>query len=145
MSERIRAARIDVRLHLEANGDESLLLDAGQIRQVVSNLLQNALDAFDACVTDERILELVARIDEDRNLILKVHDTGGGVSPELESRLFDPFITTKPDRLGLGLTISRWIVESHGGRLWFERLPEGGTLFLVTVPQLGEQEAHHGR
>jgi two-component system sensor histidine kinase DctS len=144
MSDQIRAARADVRLNLEASVGESLLLDVGQIRQVVSNLLQNAVDAIDPSVANERLLELSTRIDEQRSLIFEVRDTGGGISSELESCLFDPFITTKSDRLGLGLMISRSIVEAHGGLLWFERVPGGGTRFLLTLPRFAEQEGSDG-
>jgi C4-dicarboxylate-specific signal transduction histidine kinase len=93
VSEQIRAVRADVRLNLHASAAEGQRLDVGQMRQVISSLLQNAVDAFDSSLTVDRILELSTRIDEHHNLILEVRDNGRGISRDLEASLFHPFIT----------------------------------------------------
>ena len=65
---------------------------------------------------------------------VSVTDTGSGIPPEIAARLFQPFVTTKPDGMGIGLSISRTIVEAHGGRLWLEPNPAGGSAFHFTLP-----------
>jgi two-component system sensor kinase FixL len=65
---------------------------------------------------------------------ISVADTGPGVPPGVAARLFQPFVTTKADGMGIGLSVCRTIVESHGGRLWMEPNPDGGSLFHFTVP-----------
>ena len=77
---------------------------------------------------------MVATREADDDMVeISVADTGSGLAPDVARRLFQPFVTTKPHGMGVGLSISRTIVESHGGRLWVERNPEGGTIFRLTV------------
>jgi two-component system, LuxR family, sensor kinase FixL len=65
---------------------------------------------------------------------VSVADTGPGVSADIRARLFDPFVTTKKSGLGIGLSVCRLIIEAHGGRLWAEDNPAGGTIFRFTIP-----------
>jgi two-component system sensor kinase FixL len=67
---------------------------------------------------------------------ISVADTGSGIAPEIAEKLFQPFITTKRQGMGVGLSISRTIIESHGGRLWAEPNPGGGTIFRLTIKSL---------
>jgi two-component system sensor kinase FixL len=76
---------------------------------------------------------------------VKITDTGTGISPEVASQLFQPFVTTKPHGLGVGLSISRTIVESHGGRITVEPNPRGGTIFRFTVRAVSQEELRDDR
>jgi C4-dicarboxylate-specific signal transduction histidine kinase len=80
---------------------------------------------------------------EARGVVVTVRDNGGGVSPEVMGRLFDPFFTTKQLGLGMGLAISRSIVEAHGGSLSAELNPDRGMTFRMTLPTVAEAEAKH--
>jgi two-component system, LuxR family, sensor kinase FixL len=76
--------------------------------------------------------------------IVKVVDTGTGIASEIADQLFQPFITTKSQGLGVGLSISRTIVESHGGRIWVEANPAGGTIFCFSLRAVSEEDVHNG-
>jgi signal transduction histidine kinase len=107
--------------------------DRIQIEQVVLNLLRNAIDAM-ADVPGRRELVLsIARVD-DSAIELAVRDTGRGMTPAVAERVFDPFFSTKPTGLGMGLSISRSIVEAHQGRLLVSPNAAGGATFRVTLP-----------
>ncbi|HMF14437.1 MAG TPA: ATP-binding protein, partial [Gemmataceae bacterium] len=107
--------------------------DRIQIVQVLVNLVRNALEAMADIPKAAR--QLVLRTALEKNGIrLSVADTGSGLAPEIAERLFFPFHTSKPDGLGLGLAISRSIVEAHDGRIWAEPNRGGGTVFHFTLP-----------
>ena len=110
---------------------EPLMLDAdtGQLRQVAVNLLLNALDAMPGGGT----LEVVAK-REDSFAQFAINDTGTGIAPEVIPRLFEPFATSKETGLGLGLVISKRIVEDHGGKVRGFNRSEGGATFIVQLP-----------
>ncbi|WNG34447.1 hypothetical protein F0U61_13005 [Archangium violaceum] len=107
--------------------------DGVQLQQVVLNLVVNALDAVGSCPAGERQVWVRTRKLEDRAELL-VEDTGPGLSDEVLARLFEPFFTTKSKGLGMGLSISRSILEVHHGRLQAERRPGRGALFRCTLP-----------
>ncbi len=115
------------------------ICDRIQIQQVIINLVRNAIDAFvDEAAdtsrhTGERRVEIEARA-EDRHAVVSVRDTGPGIPLELRGRLFESFLTTKALGVGLGLPISRMIIESHGGRLWLEPQDGKGADFRFTLP-----------
>ncbi len=105
--------------------------DRVQVQQVLLNLLRNAVESM----ADQARRELVVSAEREAEFVrISVSDTGSGVPPEIAAQLFQPFVTTKPDGMGIGLSVCRTIVESHGGRLWTEANPGGGTLFHFTVP-----------
>ena len=74
-------------------------------------------------------------------LMISVADTGEGIAPEIASQLFQPFVTTKRHGMGIGLSISRTIIEAHGGRMWVEPNPDGGTVFRFTVGAVTREDA----
>ena len=103
--------------------------DRDHLKQVLLNLVVNALQAMGAGGT----LTLGARAERER-VTLVVADTGPGLAPDVLARVFDPYFTTKPGGLGLGLTIARRIAEAHGGALEVESRPGEGTRFLLSLP-----------
>jgi two-component system sensor kinase FixL len=106
-------------------------VDRVQIQQVLLNLIRNGVEAMQE--SPRRELSVQVRTAEAM-VQVTIADTGSGVSPEVAAQLFQPFITTKADGMGIGLSVCRTIVEAHGGRLWMEPNPGGGSLFHFTIP-----------
>jgi two-component system, NtrC family, sensor histidine kinase HydH len=131
---RARARQQQVRLTVETPGQAlPVSLDGGQFSTVLVNLLLNALDAM------PRGGELRVGLEADaRECRLRVRDTGPGIAPEIAGRLFTPFASTKPTGTGLGLSLSRRIVEEHGGTVTATNQPEGGACFTITLPRSAE-------
>lgn len=110
----------------------AVAVDRVQIQQVVANLLLNGAEALGAGA-NERVLSIVVSLHEDKAIEIAVRDSGRGLGASAEE-VFEPFFTTKPDGLGMGLAISRSIVEAHSGRLWATPNAERGTTFHFTLP-----------
>jgi len=114
-----------------------VLADKIEIEQVVLNLVRNAFDAMSDTAVGERKLTIrTSRLRSD-SIELAVCDTGQGLPAEDAEKLFDSFFTTKPDGLGIGLSLSRSIIKAHGGRLWAEPNPDCGATFRFTLPLKG--------
>ncbi|HJS44941.1 MAG TPA: PAS domain S-box protein [Rhizomicrobium sp.] len=111
-----------------------VLVDRIQIQQVILNLVRNAIEAMQG--GEQRELEVSTRWVDPETVEIAVRDTGPGIAPEIAENLFQPFMTTKPQGMGVGLSISRTIVEAHGGRLWAEPNPSGGTIFHLTLKSI---------
>ena len=109
-----------------------VLIDKVQIQQVVVNLIRNAIEAMEAC--HRRDLTISAKLIDQGVIVISIIDTGPGIAPEVAERLFQPFVTTKAQGMGVGLSICRSIVEAHNGRIWAAPNPDGGTIFRFTVP-----------
>jgi len=107
---------------------------AVQLQQVLANLLLNAADAMAEQPADRRRATIVLRDEGPDAVRLSVADTGPGIPAEMLAEVFQPFFTTKPGGLGLGLSLSRSIVEAHAGRLFAEAPPEGGSVFHIVLP-----------
>jgi two-component system sensor kinase FixL len=114
-----------------------VLVDKIQVQQVLLNLIRNAIEAVDSLARQE--VTVTARREGDM-VEVSVADTGAGLAPEAEAQLFRPFVTTKRGGMGVGLSICRSIVEAHGGRIWAEPYPGGGTIFRFTLLGLEEEE-----
>jgi signal transduction histidine kinase len=104
------------------------------LQQVVLNLVMNALEAMGAVAEGARILTIEVGWHGRHALRVAVRDSGTGVTDDDRDRIFDAFHTTKPLGIGMGLTISRSIVEAHGGRLWASPNDGPGTTFQFTLP-----------
>ena len=139
----VGAKEVGVRVRYEFGlGAERVVADRVQVQQVVLNLVRNAIDAMAEHPRRELVVSTAA-VDDEMALI-SVADTGPGVDETAAARLFQPFVTTKPSGMGVGLSISRTIVESHGGRIWTEPNPGGGAIFHFTLRLATDLEAQNG-
>jgi C4-dicarboxylate-specific signal transduction histidine kinase len=132
--------RHDVVLRTElAAEDRPVMGDRVQLQQVLLNLIINGVEAMREVTERERELRVSSTLVEPGTVLVAVEDTGTGLDPEVAERLFQPFFTTKPDGLGMGLVICRSIIEAHGGRLSLSpRAPHGADV-RFTVPSWAEQ------
>lgn len=117
---------------------DRVLVDRVPVQQVVLNLVRNGLDSMAG--RQRRELTVTTKGQGNGMVAVSVRDTGQGVSEEAAAKLFQPFMTTKPEGMGVGLSISRTIVEAHGGRIWTEPAPGGGAIFSFTL-RLASDEA----
>jgi two-component system sensor kinase FixL len=108
-----------------------VLVDKVQIQQVLLNLLRNAVEAMATSPRRELVISTAA--SDDDMIAISVADSGAGIAPEIASQLFQPFVTSKAQGMGVGLSICRTIVEAHGGRITVEANPSGGTIFRFTL------------
>jgi signal transduction histidine kinase len=129
--------RVQVRLRLAA-GLPCVVGDRVQLQQVLINLIMNAIEAMQTVNARPRQLNITSEAHTDCVLI-RVQDSGVGLDPEGANRVFEPYFTTKKHGIGLGLAISRTIVESHGGRLWTEPAAEGAK-FQFTLPVISQNK-----
>jgi two-component system sensor kinase FixL len=119
-----------------------VLADKIQVQQVILNLIRNAIEAMQE--TARRELTIATAEQPDSMVLISIADTGPGIAPEIAPQLFQPFVTSKPNGMGVGLSISRTIIEAHGGRLWAEPNPGGGTIFCLTLRALSKEELTDG-
>jgi signal transduction histidine kinase len=117
-----------------ASGLPSVLADRVQLQQVLLNLISNAIDAMRETGGRPRELRIRAQAIEPGNVLIAVADSGAGIDPKHDGRLFEAFFTTKANGMGLGLSICRSIIEAHGGRLWATRRNPHGSVFQFTLP-----------
>ena len=130
-----RGVRVTFQLDPRA---ELVLADKVQVQQVLINLLRNGIDATEE--SDRRELVITTRVAAGDTIAISVADTGSGVAPEVAEQLFQPFVTTKRQGMGVGLSISRTIIEAHGGEIWLEPNPGGGTIFHFTLRAVSKEE-----
>jgi two-component system sensor histidine kinase DctS len=127
---RRRLVRVDVALG--ADGPE-LRGDPVLLQQVVLNLLRNAMDAMAGTAPEARAIRVATAAGPD-GVTVSIADRGAGIPPEVREHLFQPFYTTKAEGMGMGLNICRSILELHGGRVWADPNPGGGTIFSFSIP-----------
>ncbi|MBN9553991.1 MAG: PAS domain S-box protein, partial [Alphaproteobacteria bacterium] len=128
----VGARELGIRFNFDVGEDvPGVLVDKIQIQQVLLNLMRNAIEAM--AESDVRELGVtIDRLGEDM-VQIDVADTGSGIRPDIAAQLFQPFVTSKRYGMGVGLSISRTIVEAHGGNLWAEPRTGGGTIFHMTL------------
>jgi C4-dicarboxylate-specific signal transduction histidine kinase len=114
--------------------DQPVIGDRVQLQQVLLNLILNGIEAMKAVTDRARELAVSSAITEPGSVLISVGDNGPGLDPAIAQRIFEPFVTTKPDGLGMGLSICRSIIDAHGGRLWVSPAVPRGTLFSFTLP-----------
>lgn len=130
-----------VRVRFELNPRVTFVLaDKVQIQQVLLNLIRNAIEAMED--SPRRELVIATTLAPNAMVEISVADTGAGISPEIAAQLFQPFITTKRHGMGVGLSISRTIIEAHGGAIASRPNPRGGTVFYFTLPAVSEEETN---
>jgi signal transduction histidine kinase len=108
--------------------------ERGQLELAFFNLIANAIEAMDTVAQRDRVLSIASRLDGSGHLLVTLEDSGTGIDPSHLDRIFEAFFTTKSGRAGLGLSICRKIIESHGGRLWAAARHPHGTAFFVQLP-----------
>ena len=116
-----------------------VLGDPVHLQQVLLNLIVNGMDALDELNRGDRWVRVSAKLDGPKTIVIAVSDSGPGVPADQLTHIFDPFFTTKPKGMGMGLAISRTIIEAHNGRLWVENQDQAGASFRFTLP-IAEQE-----
>jgi C4-dicarboxylate-specific signal transduction histidine kinase len=124
--------RTDLTYHLP-----QVMADRVQLQQVFLNLMLNSIDAMKD-IEAARVLTIKGQEAEDGQLLISVSDTGPGLPPERADQIFNAFFTTKTHGIGMGLPISRSIVESHDGRLWAASNAGRGAIFYITLPAISE-------
>ncbi|MBI2741657.1 MAG: PAS domain S-box protein [Rhodospirillales bacterium] len=133
-----REAGITVSFRLDPKAD-FVLADRIQIQQVLVNLIRNAMEIMTETANDRR-LDIATAAGPVELVEVSVADTGSGLAPEVAKHLFQPFVTTKRQGMGLGLSICRTIVEAHGGKIWVEHRSGGGTIFRFTLRAAAMEE-----
>jgi signal transduction histidine kinase len=139
---RSEASRYSISIHAElTEGLPNIMADRVALQQVLMNLALNAIEAMKEMSTPGK-LTIATRQDENRQLLVSVADTGVGLPPGPADQIFTAFFTSKPQGIGMGLPISRSIIESHGGRLWATSNSGPGATFQFTLP-LEAAAGHH--
>jgi signal transduction histidine kinase len=124
----------EIEIEFHAGPDLPLSADRTQIQQVIINLVMNAIEAMNDVPSEQRRIQMAVWGTPEGRALFTIRDRGPGIPEDLQRRVFDAFWTTKPDGMGIGLPISRSIIESHGGQLGFENHPEQGVTFHVSLP-----------
>ena len=139
----LSSKRVSVRTKL--SGDlPQISADQVQLQQVVLNLVTNAVEAMSAMSDGSRVLNISSKCGDPDEVIITVEDSGPGIDPKDRDRIFDAFFTTKSQGMGMGLSICRSIVESHGGRLWASTRRPHGSIFYLTLPSAAAVDARAG-
>lgn len=128
--------QLSVLYELDPSADR-VLVDGIQVQQVVVNLVRNAAEAMHGL--PKRVLRIGSQGLEGGLVEVQVADCGPGIDAAIAERLFDPFVSGKSEGLGIGLAVSRSIIEAHGGRLWAENIPQGGAVFRFTLRRALEE------
>jgi C4-dicarboxylate-specific signal transduction histidine kinase len=139
---RVDAASRQVKLDLVVPHDlPHVRGDRVHLQQVLLNLILNGMDALDKACPEDRRVGVTARLNAAQAVEIVVNDAGPGIPADVLGQIFNPFFTTKSHGMGMGLAISRTIIEAHDGQLWAENAPTGGAAFLFTLPIADETGA----
>jgi C4-dicarboxylate-specific signal transduction histidine kinase len=132
-----------ITLHSDLHaGNRSVYGDRVQLQQVLLNLIMNGIEAMRTTTDLPRILSVSSALTVTGGMLMTVEDTGAGLDPAIADRIFDGFFTTKPNGMGLGLSICRSIIEAHGGQIWASPGSPHGAIFQFILPALHEMELH---
>jgi C4-dicarboxylate-specific signal transduction histidine kinase len=132
----LRRMGVSLRTKL-AEGVPAVIADRVQLQQVMLNLIMNAIEAMHGVADRERVLRIRSDRQHSSGIVVVVEDSGVGLDPEHSDRVFEAFFTTKPDGIGMGLAISRSIIEAHGGQLTAATSDGAGAIFRFTLPADG--------
>lgn len=143
----LQARKLQVRVHMRVDARlPDVWCDRTMVEQVLLNLARNGMQAMDSPHCRDRVLvlqvQLAAPGQEHAGVAFSVTDLGAGIAPDVAAQLFNPFFTTKPEGMGLGLSLCRTVVEQHGGQLEFAPHQPVGTVFRFTLPAAGSQTTH---
>jgi C4-dicarboxylate-specific signal transduction histidine kinase len=141
MRNELRQNRVTMELHL-ASDLPPVLGDRVQLQQVILNLIMNAVEAMSGADAATRELSIRSEKGDTEDVVVTVRDSGPGLNPKTLDQLFDAFYTTKQDGMGMGLAISRTIVETHRGRLWAAPNVPRGAIFQFRLPGRQEPKPH---
>jgi signal transduction histidine kinase len=132
---RSELTRHDLVLHTDlSTGDRTVFGDRVQLQQVMLNLIVNGIEAMSAVMDRPKVLTISSERVETGGVLVAVKDTGAGIDPATADRIFESFFTTKPNGMGIGLSICRSIIEAHGGRFWASPNTPHGAVFQFTLP-----------
>jgi C4-dicarboxylate-specific signal transduction histidine kinase len=134
----IHSNNIAVRTSLTEDVPPFVMVDAVQLQQVILNLVMNAVEAMSQPGDETRVLQIRTEPASDETVVVRVIDSGPRVDPELVQKMFQPFFTTKPGGMGMGLSICKTIVEAHGGQLMAIANKSSGMEFQITLPLCGD-------
>ena len=137
-----------ITLHSDLHaGNHSVYGDRVQLQQVLLNLIMNSIEAMSATADLPRILSVSSELTATGGMLMTVEDTGAGLDPAIADRIFDGFLTTKPNGMGMGLSICRSIIEAHDGQIWASPCAPHGAILQFILPALHEMELHvqHGQ
>ena len=130
---RIQKSNIEIVLDLQVAGQQFIW--ESLFRQVIVNLLSNAIEVLDTTSKSHKVIQIQSSIDQSGNYLLKFTDNGPGINEEQGAKIFNLFVTSKSGGTGIGLWLSRYIIERHKGSLTYENLPEnGGVSFIISIP-----------
>ena len=143
----LQARKLQVRVHMRVDARlPAVWCDRTMVEQVLLNLARNGMQAMDLPHCRDRVLVLQVQLatpkQEQAGVAFSVTDLGAGIAPDVAAQLFNPFFTTKPEGMGLGLSLCRTVVEQHGGQLEFEPHSPKGTVFRFTLPTVSGPAAH---
>jgi signal transduction histidine kinase len=131
----LRVQEVAVSIAFQENLPQ-IMADPIQLQQVILNLIKNAIEAMATGPATTKVLRLVTTQDENSVVLLSIQDSGPGINPENETSIFEPFVTTKPFGMGLGLSISRKIIADHGGDLRLAECGANGCIFEIILPSV---------
>jgi signal transduction histidine kinase len=130
----------DISVRIEVSPSvQRIFGDRIQLQQCIMNLLLNAFDAITEAKSDHREVTIKVASEKMGSISVRVSDTGAGIDPAVADRMFEPFVTTKSNGMGLGLLVTRSIVENHGGKIWAAPNPDRGSTFAFTLPLVQRQ------
>lgn len=136
---KIEATGHQIKLNLRVTESPVYVMaDLVLIKQVILNFLSNAVQSMDKIKSDLKIIDLTETVENDQ-VIVSVRDFGVGINDTVKEKLFKPFVTSRKEGLGIGLAISRTIIDDHHGRIWAENIPDGGAAFLFSLKILPDE------